>query len=118
MEKQPISIDVFTAASQYVKERDYCTQKLSGVLSKNYFPYDHCKNKTSHSLTSKKDLMPICFCGEVFSKLMKLCRRQDYGLHMIAAAAVVATDITAPRSLSLKLLPSSLLSTSITPSIR
>nr|NIM11726.1 amino acid adenylation domain-containing protein [Candidatus Aminicenantes bacterium]NIM78476.1 amino acid adenylation domain-containing protein [Candidatus Aminicenantes bacterium]NIN17737.1 amino acid adenylation domain-containing protein [Candidatus Aminicenantes bacterium]NIN41613.1 amino acid adenylation domain-containing protein [Candidatus Aminicenantes bacterium]NIN84387.1 amino acid adenylation domain-containing protein [Candidatus Aminicenantes bacterium] len=89
MEKQTISIDTFTAAAQYVKERDYWMQKLSGGLIKSYFPYDNTKGKTSHLLTCQNDPVSIRFSGEVFLKLMKLSGGHDYTLHMIAAAVVV-----------------------------
>jgi amino acid adenylation domain-containing protein len=89
MQKQggSISRDVSIAAAQYVKEKRYWLQKLSGELIKSYFPYDN--DRTGDFLIPGEDSVTTCFAGERFSRLMQLSRGSDYSLHIIAVAVVL-----------------------------
>jgi amino acid adenylation domain-containing protein len=88
MEGQTISKEASIASSQFIKEKDYWLNKLSGELSRSSFPYDYTGTKTAVSFPLEKDSAACCFSGEIFSGLMKLSRGNDYVLHMIAVAAV------------------------------
>ena len=84
-----ISSDAAIASGQFVKEREYWLNKLSGELIKSYFPYDYNKTKTTDSLVVEKNSVTTSFSGDLFSGLMRLSLGRDYTLHMIAVAVVV-----------------------------
>ncbi|NIM10483.1 MAG: amino acid adenylation domain-containing protein [Candidatus Aminicenantes bacterium] len=92
MEKRVISQDVFIASNQYVKEREYWLDKLSGAgeLNKSFFPYDYNgEAKSKFFDLSSKDLVKTRFTGKLFTRLMEVSNGFDYTLHMIAVAVTV-----------------------------
>ena len=84
------SIEAAVAASQYIKERKYWLNKLSGAadLEKSTFPYDTQRPPAAPG-EKVVDTLMFTITGDVFSKLMKLTNGSDPRLHIALAAAVM-----------------------------
>jgi iturin family lipopeptide synthetase C len=75
------------AASQFIRERDYWTEQLSGEPGKNYFPYDFPK---FDKLETHPDTVAFQFNQEFFERMLKIAGNSDPKLHMILVAGLVA----------------------------
>ncbi|MHB9940925.1 hypothetical protein CF065_04670 [Clostridium sporogenes] len=77
--------DAIIIANQFSREREYWVQKLSGELSKSFFPVDFVKSSTCEN---KKNISGFKITGDLFSKLSKLSNGSDARLHMILSTIV------------------------------
>ncbi|MCC5438880.1 non-ribosomal peptide synthetase [Clostridium botulinum] len=80
-----INKDAIIIANQFSREREYWVQKLSGELSKSFFPVDFVKSSTWEN---KKNISGFKITGDLFSKLSKLSNGSDARLHMILSTIV------------------------------
>lgn len=77
-------------AGQHTRERDYWLEKLSGLLEKTAFPYDHGKTGIDSSPGEHcVKTLEFEFDRELFSRLMHIGNKSDFRLHMILTAGLV-----------------------------
>jgi len=76
--------EVATVESQFRKERDYWTNKLSGELVKAGFPYNSKKLIENNPV----EAAAFSLAGELFSRLLKISGGSDARLHIILAAGL------------------------------
>jgi amino acid adenylation domain-containing protein len=74
------------AASQYLKEKDYWLNKLSGEPEKSNFYYDF---KRKDNYKRRFDKKTFGFHGELFTKLIHLSNESDHRLHMVLVAGLI-----------------------------
>ncbi len=86
MFEKTYSSDMAAAASQYYKEREYWSEKLSGDLVKSTFPIDH----RTPGKKRKMDAVTLRFSGEVVEKLLWMSNESDSRLLMILTAGLAA----------------------------
>ncbi len=86
MERTTKSKKLIIAANQNLKEKSYWFNRLAGELVKSSFPYD-CKNVSARR---QRELVSFDLTGELFSKLMGLCKNSLPRLHITLAAALNA----------------------------
>ncbi len=75
------------ASVQFIKERNYWTDKLSGKVERSYFPYDYPKTDAKER---REEEVNLRISGDSFARLMKVCTGSDSKIHMILTAGVVA----------------------------
>ena len=88
MEVKTISTKEFIAAGQYVNEKNFWLNKLSGELEKSSFYYDYKKPGTTGT-EPRLDTLGFGFPGELSAKLIQLSNKSDLRLHMILASGLV-----------------------------
>jgi amino acid adenylation domain-containing protein len=86
MDEKIYSEDITVAASQNIKERDYWLAKLSGELTRTYFPYDR---KGHAPVGYASDRVKQKYPERLFSKLIQLSNGVNYSLHVVLVAGVV-----------------------------
>ena len=70
-------------AGEYGKEKDYWMNVFAGEWEKSQFPFDnHLKGGRFREAEIRID-------GDLFERLMKVCRGSDYTLHMVLTAVLV-----------------------------
>ncbi|WP_432403712.1 amino acid adenylation domain-containing protein [Wukongibacter sp. M2B1] len=82
------SIDLVSAGIKQSSERDYWLNKLSGEITKVYFPYDNNEIISEKDNSIHYDRLEFTFSDEAYAKLMKLRNGSDSLLHMIFAAGL------------------------------
>jgi amino acid adenylation domain-containing protein len=92
MDAAKIDARIAALANQRVKEREYWLHKLSGEGEKSMFPYDYPETGPlpRDDESGHVDTMNFRLDGELGSRLMALCRGNDFGLHTILCAALAA----------------------------
>lgn len=73
--------------SAFNKEKDYWLGKLSGEITKSYFPYDYLKLDGNHP---QFEQIPFEIPAEISAVFIKMSNDSDIKLHMILLAAVTA----------------------------
>ncbi|MCP4150943.1 MAG: amino acid adenylation domain-containing protein [bacterium] len=75
------------AAGQFVKERRYWKEKLSGELEKSHFIPDFKKKR---EIPHAYDLIVFTLDRELGARIKKICKNSDPMLHMILTAGIAA----------------------------
>jgi amino acid adenylation domain-containing protein/non-ribosomal peptide synthase protein (TIGR01720 family) len=88
MKGQNISKNLKIAAGQFVKEKEYWINKLSGEIEKGYFPYDDFKISTPGEYP--KDVTGFKITGELCVRLMEITNGSYPKIYMVLAAGVAA----------------------------
>ncbi|MCP4147487.1 MAG: hypothetical protein GY757_07035, partial [bacterium] len=97
MNKKKLNGKMALLANQRVKERDYWLKQLEGDWDKTHFPYDNkattAETDEHHQKTEdpvKIERVTFRINRETVSAIQKISRGNDYALHTIATAALVA----------------------------
>ncbi|UCH94150.1 MAG: amino acid adenylation domain-containing protein [Candidatus Aminicenantes bacterium] len=87
MENRIYSDEVYIAANQNIKEKDYWLNQLSGDFVKSNFPFD-----LRRDTRDKPEIETVKseWSGELFAGLMKLSSGMDIKLHIILVAGLKA----------------------------
>ena len=85
MPQKEIPKKINIAESQFIKERDYWTKKLSGEPERSYFLYDYQKGLTQ----DHRERVEFKLSEKLFIRLMELSSGSAPKLHMILTAALV-----------------------------
>ena len=85
--------DASVAAGQYIKEKKFWLDNLSGDLVKSTFPYDYYKKKSAANPPGENERRleseESRISGELFSRLMRLSNNSNVRLHIILLAGIV-----------------------------
>ncbi|MGD2085132.1 MAG: amino acid adenylation domain-containing protein [Candidatus Aminicenantes bacterium] len=75
------------AAKQKTKEKQYWLKKLAGDLVKTSFPYDY---EPKGKVRNEKKKVEFRITGDLLEKLLKLSKKNDYRMHTILTAGLLA----------------------------
>jgi len=85
--------DASVAAGQYIKEKEFWLDNLSGDLVKSTFPYDYPNKKNAANPPGKSvrsfKTEESGINGELFSRLVRLSNNSSLRLHIILVAGIV-----------------------------